>query len=55
MSADKDKGKTLAEIVVPSNRGATTAEVLMLYEYETNPVTRCSYRQIIGNRIDKSS
>jgi hypothetical protein len=37
----------------PNNRGATTSELLMHYEYEQNPVTRAVYRQIIGNRIDE--
>lgn len=36
----------------PPMRGATTDEVLMQYQYETNPVTKAVFRQIIGNRVD---
>lgn len=38
----------------PPTRGATTAELLMHLQHEGNPVTKSSYRQIIGNRIDRA-
>ena len=32
-----------------------TSELLRLWQYETNPVTKAVYRQIIGNRIDQAN
>jgi hypothetical protein len=32
----------------------STAQILVKYEQETNPVTKASYRTIIGNRIDRA-
>lgn len=37
----------------PSNRGATTLELVMKYADEKNPVTRSVYKQIIANRIER--
>jgi len=37
----------------PPTRGATTHEILTYLEYETNLVTKATYRQILGNRIDE--
>lgn len=31
-----------------------TSELLRKWQYETNPVTKAVYRQIIGNRIDNA-
>ena len=36
------------------NGPVSTAEVLFRYQYTMNPVTKAVYRQILGNRIDRT-
>ena len=39
--------------LTPPNRGSTISELMFYYEHVKNPVTKCVYRQIIGNRLDE--